>query len=408
MALVDTMKDNGRLDSDEWSAVLPESETEIPTFGIEEQADPEPGDEAPEGETDEQRLAREQQELEAGSSLTAEQLAEKEQQERDQNGGKTLAEIKVEQDAAAAKENEDKLLKEKLRQEFLKEMGFENEDELKALKNPPKEETEEEKRIKAEKYEVSFQQHAVDQGWLTLQEINTYKQLSALKPNDLVYADFANTYKQEFADRKDGEGKDEPVTDEEIQEAFQDLYHTNSENKAMKAAGEKSLASRAKEILGDAENKIKGAQADYATIMDKKAQMPAYKAMARDVIKSVLPEKFTYEVDGRKISVDLDGKDFDEIEQTFKNDILFNRFYSSTDKQGLKKEFESGVQRIINDKYIKIVAAEANRQGFSEGQKAAKIGARAPFEQKPAGAGVKVVSNKLTPEERQRNKANLT
>lgn len=396
------------LESDsEWGVVLPKEETEIPYFGEngedkEPVADTRTADQiaadkvtADAAEAEKQRLAAEAgktpEEIEADRLLAE----EAEKQRIAAEAGKTPEEI------AAAKTIADEAAnRERIRQELLKEMGVSSVDEIKKLREPEKPETEEEKAKRLEKQEASFHQYAVTNDKMSLAEINTFKQLSALPPADLVSNDFANEYREAHKDRKDADGKADPVTNEEIQEAFETVFNTKSEDPVLKKVGERAIAARAKEILSGAEQKYNEAKQEFEGLMDRKAKMPEFKSFVQGALREAIPEKLTYTVDGREFHVELDKADFAEIENKFKDDNIFGQFYNATDRQGLKESIKGEAQRQVAEKYIQKVAEVSNRAGYSKGLIDGKVGARAPFTEdvtKPVDAKP---TGKLTPEEK--------
>jgi hypothetical protein len=388
-----TDKNSG--EENEWRGIEDDVTNEVPFFG-----------EPEEGET--QQTA---EEIET-ARVAAEQLSAA--------AGKTPEEIEAERvvaeqaaAAAAAKTPEeikaDELLaqKEQIRKEMLEERGFTSVDEDKKLKNPDKPETDEEKARRIEIQEADFLKFAVEGQKLTLAEINSFKHLSALPVQDVVYNDFANEFKELHKDRKGDDGAADPVTDDELREAFEEAYHTTSENPAIKAAGERAIKARAKELLGTTEGKYTAAKEEYDGYVARKAKIPEYKAMVQSALKEAIPQKFTHTVDGREFSVELDGTDFTDIENKLKNDNVFSQFFNGTDQQGLRTSIIADAKRQIAEKYLAKIAEVANRTGYDAGVKAGKVGARAPFVEEGKGSPPAPQSDKLTPAERENIRTGL-
>lgn len=392
MAL-DLVKDANIETSEEWSAVLPVEETTIPEFDIPEKVE----------KTDEE-LETERLAAEAAAGKTPEQLEEERiaaEAAAEVNKGLTADEIAANKVKEDAKKSADAI-----RAEMLKELGFTSLDEIKALKNPAKPETEEEKGKRLERHEADFHQFAVGNDKLSLNEINSFKQLSALPPHDLVYADFANEYKQEFKDRKNGDEPD-PVTDDEIKEAFDSIYNTDSANTALKKAGERALKARADEILKPTADKYTAAKQEFDYLSEVKLKMPEFKTFVQSALKEAIPEQMEFKVNGREVKFKLDGKDFAEIEKAFKDDGVFEKFYSNTDRQGLKQTIAAEAKRQISEKYINKIVEIAEASGHAAGLLAGKVGARAPFVEPGKQTIVTATSNKLTEAEKANNRDGL-
>jgi hypothetical protein len=384
-----------KLTPDDVSGIEDPALTEIPEFNLggDEGSEGDEGDEGSEGgEGAEGGEGSEGGEgAEGGEAKTAEQIAAEQ---------KLLDDQELEKAANAEADRK------RLRAEFLAEMGFKSEEELKALKNPAIPETEEQKAVRLEREEAAFIKHVVDNGTLSLNEINSFKQLSALPANDLVFADFANEYKDANKDRKDSEGEADLVTDEEIKDAFESIYNTSSENPALKKAGERALNARAKEILGETETKYKEARDNFNGLMDIKAKMPEFKSFVQSTLKTVIPEKMTFTSDGQEFHVELDGTDMAEIEKKFKDDNIFAQYYDTTDRQGFAQSIKDEASRQLFDKYKQKIIDVAYTSGASKGLKNGKVGARAPFD--PAKKVIAPAqTSRLTEEEKAHNRAGL-
>lgn len=395
--------DDSKLDSDEFQGIPDVDETIIPEFGLPPKEEEGAGQKTAE-ELEQERLAAEA----ANAGKTPEQI----EQERvaaaaeAAKGAKTPEQITEE--AETEKNRVAAEMKEELRKELLKEMGVDSVEEVKKLKTPPVAETDEQKAAKAEKMKAAVHKYAVDNGKMSLAEISAYEQLSTLTPKDIVYSDFATDYTEANKDRKDDDGKAQPVTPEEIAEAFQDVYHTDDTNEALKKTGERALNARAKELLGDPKAKYEAVTKEYEGLAKRKEMIPEFKNFVQDTIRAIIPAKYDYEVDGRKFSVDTDGKDFDEIEKNFKNDDVYGRYYANTDRQGLKGEIAMETARQLSAKYIKKVAETANRAGFDAGLKERPVGARAPFRPNEAPASTGAAGKGLTAEEKANIRAGLS
>jgi len=191
-----------------------------------------------EGKTEDEFEAAEKLALE-NAGKTADQLAEE----------KRIADEKVAQDASI------EAIRKEERAKFLKEMGVESEDELKAKLNPTKPKTPEELAAEANIYNASLAKFAVENKVFTNDEWLAVQNMRKAPDADLVFQNFAHEYKEQNKDRKLGDAAD-PVTDEEIKDKFNELYHVDSDNKALKEQGEKNLALKAQSIRGPLETKF--------------------------------------------------------------------------------------------------------------------------------------------------------
>lgn len=339
------------------------------------------------GKTEEEFEAEEAR-LEAEKNKTPEQIAEE----------KRIAE------EATTKENErlaeEARIKEEIRAEFLKEMGLTDMEELKAKLNPTKPKTPEQIAEEAQIYNVNLAKYAVENKVFTNEEWLAVNNMRKAPDNELVFHNFADEYKEQNKDRKI-DGNPDPVTDEEIRDKFNELYHIDSENKALKDQGEKNIALKAKAIRDPLESKFEDIKTVYDDEIAQKAAVPDFRNFVQKILAAI-PDKWEYGTGDDKVVLDLTKIDKQELEQSLFTTGVAQREFQDFLKGKGSPEQKARIEREITKELLyrthTDIAKENFKAGLSKGTKTAAPGANARF-QEPDKRTTQVASVKVTAED---------
>lgn len=408
--------DSDKFTDPEWAAIEDaDGNGEVPFFG-------EQTSENENQQTDEEIKAEQEKEEARIAAMTDEEKAEHQKELDAKEETARIAAMTDEEKATYEKEQKEELeakqteekktadakLREEIRQDLLKELNITSVDDIKKLTHPEAPLTDEQKHQQAQEKIAAFTQYAVRKKVMGLDEIDAFKTASQMPPQDLVYARFASEYKDANKDRKGTDGTADPVTDEEMKDMFDRMFHIGSEDPFLKKTGESAIKAQAAEMLAEPKKKYDTALQQFEQETVLLENMPRYKQFISNILDESIPkDNMVIEVAGKKINVALDGKDREEIETDYKNDLLFNEYMKAADRQGLKTNFIKSIERKLAKKYETIAANEIFEAGKSEGLKKGVIGARVPFTP-PSGSNQPAsTSGKLTPEERANNRAGL-
>lgn len=321
---------------------------------------------------------------ETANTKTPEQIAEEAKQ----------AEAKTAQETADAKLREDTL------KEFLKSMGVTTEQELRDKLNPRKPKTEEELKQEKEIYLTDLAKFAVKEKIFNNEELLAYQNMSKMPDTDLVFKEFAHNYKEANKDRKIGDEKD-PVTADELQDKFNELYHIDSENKTLKEQGESNLAIKAKSLRQPLEEKYNDAKSIYDNEMEQAQAVPEFKKFIQSILATSIPEALTYEEGDTKTAVGLDKLDKDKFEKDLIASIGDREFAAFIKGKG-SPEQRARIEKEITKELLylnhKEIARQAFENGRSVGTKTTAPGAQTRFSE-PAKAEGKKVSDTVTAED---------
>lgn len=222
---------------------------------------------------------------------------------------------------------------------------------------------------------ADFRKMAIERDLLKDEDFTRYETLQQKKDLELVKEDFEREFRE----------KNPEAELEDIEDAFNQQYHLNSENEVLKNRGLKLLEKDAKEIRNPYETKYKSAQDIYNQEKDVKATVPEFNKFIDDVIKDSTPDKLPFKVkDGDQeieIDTELSEEQRKEIEKIFKNNKTFYSFVTSKDK---REELKSQIAKKITG-YIKInnfdkAAQKSFEVGVGIGTKrGSDAGAQNPF-----------------------------
>jgi len=237
---------------------------------------------------------------------------------------------------------------------------------------------------------ADFRKMAIERDLLKEDDFKNYETIQQKKDLELVKEDFEKEFKEKNPDA-------EP---EDIEDAFNQQYHLNSENEVLKNRGQKLLEKEAKELRTPYESKYKNAEDVWKQEKDVKSNIPEFNKFIDDIIKENTPDKLPFKVkDGEtdiEIDTDLTEDQRKEIEKIFKNNKTFYSFATNKDK---RDELKAQVAKKING-YIKINNFDkAAQRSFEVGvgigtKRGSDAGATNPFALQqglnaPAGGGTK-------------------
>lgn len=328
-----------------------------------------------------EKQARKDTALAAGKT---EEDFEKEETEAAANVGKTPEQIAEDKKAAdlETKNAEIEAIRKETRAQFLKDMGVGSEEELKAKLNPAKAKTPEEIEAEAQIYNADLAKFAVTQKILNNKEWLEVHNMRNATDHDLVYNDFATTYRELNKDRVDEDKKADPVTDDEIKDKYNELYHLDSDNKVLKERGEKSIELQAKAIRQPLETKYNDAKLIYDDEMAETRAVPEFKKFFQGVILANIPDTLEYGEGDSKVVLGLEKLDKEELEKYFIKEIgdrEFTDFRKGNGSPEQRARIEKEVRKEILYRYDKEIAKRAYENGESAGTKKSAPGANTRF-----------------------------
>ncbi len=322
----------------------------------------------------------------AQSNMTPEQIAADNAQAAD---AKLTPEQKQEKETAriaaetATKDTEAKLEAAALKK-ILDKLGVTTLDEL-AAKMPGKVETPEEVTKREQNLKANVAQFAVKHNILSMDEITSFENLKKQDKRDLAYNAFAADYKETHKDRTEVDGDTKvPVTSAEIDDAFNDFFHLNSDNTALKKSGEKQLDAYAKSVMGDTEEKYNDTVEAYKEYEARKNYFPTFKNAIKEIAASV-PAELSWGEGEDKVVFATDKLDKAAIEKLYSTDAAYDAFYNAKGDpntiESLRKEFNNRL--IVNN--IDAIVKNAHAVGRDLGKKeGSDVGAKNPFNDKKA------------------------
>jgi hypothetical protein len=339
-------------------------------------------------ETDEEKAAREQQE--------AAKSAEQQQQSSGAGAGLTDEEKKAEEQRLA-EENANKIKTEALAQLF-KRFGVNSEQELDAKLNPVVE-TDEEKKAKSEIYTASLNKFAVEQKIFTNEELVAFENMRNAPDDKLVFSAFEKEYRELNKDRKSEDGNIDPVTDDEVRDKFNELYHIDSESAALKNIGKKNLETAAKAIREPLLQKYQDIKEEFDEDSARRAAIPKFKEFIKGVVSTMTPDKIELE-DG--VVFDLGQVDKDAIEKMLITNPEFENFRQNgaTDEQRNRLQKEIFKEVLYNN--YKQMAKVVGDVRYDQGQKAGAIGGNKPFDEQQRNSSSGAAANAIDEKENTR------
>lgn len=308
--------------------------------------------------------------IEANKNKTPEQIAAE------------LAESEKQKTEAADKEAAIEAIRKEERAKFLKSFGAETEEELKEKLNPTKPKTAEQLAEEANIYNVNLAKYAIENKVFNNDEWLQVQNMRKATDTDLVYNNFAAEYKEANKDRK-LEDKPFPVTDEEIKDRYNELYHVDSENAALKKEGEKNLALKAKAIRDPLETKLNDIKEIYDNEQAEIRTVPEFKKFFQSVLATAIPEKLEFGTGDDKVVFDL-SKVIDKaaFETVLIKEIGNDEFTDFKKGKGTPEQ-RARIARKVNMELLyqfkDDIAKENFKAGISKGTKTAAVGSNTKF-----------------------------
>lgn len=351
------------------------------------------------------------------AGLTDEQkIAEQDAKIAEDNKDKTPDEIKALQEAARdirtpeekqavldaeAKAADDKKandIKQNALNDLFKKYGVKSEAELAAKLNPQIE-SPEEKKQKEEVYNATLNQYAVKNGVFTNEELNVLSNLKKMAPADLVYNEFKKEYQEANKDRVDDDKKPVPVTEDETRDKFNELYHVESDDKALKEVGKKNLELAAKSLIAPLEEKYNDIKAVFDDENYKTASLPAYSKFVNSALDEFIPKELTFGEGENAVKVLLNNTNRDALEQMFIKNHYFEDFLQNGGTAEQRAQFKREIEKELYYHNIESIAKVVGDVREGIGLKKGSVGAKAPFEEPKGAAAHAVDENAFTKEE---------
>lgn len=225
-------------------------------------------------------------------------------------------------------------------------------------------------------------QYVVDKKLATKDEIIEFENLSKADDKSLVYAKFAEKYRNDNPELT--------LTDADIQEEFNSEYFIDNYNERLAKQGERILAEEANEIRKPLVDKINSLKKDFVI----SSNMASFTQQQKTIVDEFNKHKITKTVNigGQKITVEVEPAiSFDELKNHFsktdqgkvQNNLLFEAFVQ--DRTQSEQAIGQLVSNMANSKSeAKILQAIADK-AFEQGQQSVKDsspGARAAFNSK--------------------------
>jgi hypothetical protein len=275
---------------------------------------------------------------------------------------------------------DDAATEERILKGILAKAGIKDIAELNARLAPPAPiETPEAKIEREENERAAIMQYGVKAKKFTTDEYSTLQNLKKLPTSELAYNDFNTEYRNQYKDRKDEGGTGVPVTDQEVQEAFNDFYHLDSDNKVIKDRGLELVDKKGKELLAELDGKISEATEEYHYIAERDDFMKkTFRPFLKTAIAAI-PAEITYGEGDNKVVIQTTPFDKSEIEKMFASDPVFESFFDAKGGQKAQDIIKQQITDQLIIKNIKTIIETARSVGEGQGIKKAKVGPEAPF-----------------------------
>lgn len=350
------------------------------------------------GLTDEQKIAEQDAKIaEDNKDKTPDEIKALQEAARDT---RTPEEKKAALDAEAKVADDKKAndIKQNALNDLFKKYGVKSEAELAAKLNPQIE-SPEEKKQKAEVYDATLNKYAVENGVFTNEELSVLSSLKKMESSDLVYNQFKKDYQELYKDRVDDDKKPVPVTEDETRDKFNELYHVESDDMALKEVGKKNLELAAKSLIAPLEEKYNDVKAVFDDENYKTASLPAYTKFVNSALDEFIPKELTFGEGESAVKVLLNNTNRDALEQMFVKNHYFEDFLQNGGTAEQRAEFKREIEKELyyqnKDSIAKVVGDVREGIGLKKGS----VGAKAPFEEPKGAAAHAVDENAFTKEE---------
>lgn len=308
--------------------------------------------------------------------------------------------------------------KDKIFNDYLAEFGLSSADDLKELQKKASEtpETEEQKAARIEEYNNSVTAFGIQQKIITPTDLAAIENIKSQDDRSIAYKEFADSYKNVHKDRtKENSLELDPVTEEEINEQFENFFNLDSDNAGLKTMGERLIKERADIIRNGALSKLDVAKQRWDAEVHKNTHVPAFKTFLQDTVSKAVKDQITlFEEGSEKVVFNLkdeSGKplyDVDAIAKSFVSDFVYDSYLKDADKSKVKEFIEQGVANQIYMANKEQINKLIYQQGKAAGVKAGAVGAAAPFREKETPKAVEVTEQALTESDTQNLKNQFT
>lgn len=276
-------------------------------------------------------------------------------------------------------------------QELFKALGVSTLEELQERLKPKVEETPEQIADRNKRYSADLDAFAIKNNLITRDEIVKLETLKQTDPQQIVFSDFAKTYKEANAE----------ATPEQVTAAFRLAYHLDSETPSLKTHGESLINRDANAIVKSLESKYTSAKETFDSEVQQRSKMPAFKSLIKTSLDKFVPPKLELDLGGdQKVSFDIDPSIKAEIEKFLVNNQTFEEFNQQGSSlqmnESLKARIDGYVFQKNRDAIFKTIFDAGKATGLKQGS---TTGAQNPFPLNASGQPVPVVTDALTPED---------
>ena len=314
--------------------------------------------------------------------------------------GKTpeeIVELKAKEETDRQQEETVENIRKEERLKFLQSFGVNSEEELKEKLNPKPELTAEQKAQQDEIYSASLAKYAIENKVFNNDEWLSFNNIKKLPDTDLVYNEFANSYKELNKNRQNEDGTANPVIEDEVKDKFNELYHIDSDNAVLKEQGQKNIELKAGAIRGPLQQKYDDVKSIYDNEIQQKQAVPAFREFMQKAMTEFIPDSFKYGEGDNEVTFDLTKLDKTEIEQHLVTNIGDREFTDFLKGKG-SPEQRARIQKEITKEILyrshKEIAKTAYDAGVSAGTKKGVQGSEhrftEPGKEATRQAGVKV------------------
>src|SRR5690606_32377253 len=141
-------------------------------------------------------------------------------------------------------------------------------------------------------FENNVTAFAINKKLISSTDIAAREELSKQDDQSIAMKEFAAHYKETHKGRlKEGSVEADPVTEDEIKEAFDEFYHLDSSNSALKTKGEQMIKERADQLRGNVNTKFDTARQQYEAEVHKNTNIPAFRNFLKDTISKAVTDQ---------------------------------------------------------------------------------------------------------------------
>jgi hypothetical protein len=270
---------------------------------------------------------------------------------------------------------------------LLKEAGVTSFEELKEKLKPKVDLTDDQKREAQQAFDVNLDKFAVDNKFMTRDEIIAFDNLQKQPATDIAFNEFAKEFKANKAD----------ATDVEVQQAFKIFYNLESDDATLKAIGEKKIQQLADEAKAAIASKREKAKLSFEDVSTRKAKMPGFRSTLQGAVKEYVPENLDlYSAGEDKVVFKLDASLNEEIEKFLVTDEVFEDYLKGGDSPQLKAKLKDRIDGYLflkhKDKMFKAIYEAGEATGRKTGS---NTGASASFSTNGGGKEAIVVDGDI-------------